>query len=360
MPIRASEIELEVKRQWLVVARRDAGKSTFFTRMETPILWIDADGKFRETLHLIKNGKIPGVVASDIIVVTADEIVADSKKSTPEKIRDLLDTWMPSQDGRSVKTIVVDTITPILAPLVAKAQADNDAGRNKNQSSAFKEKALQMKILFTAVNKWDTDVIWGAHIDDSQFNGKDVARMSITPAELGRLEKYLNARLRLEEKNGTYSAFVEMCGLRPELPKDAVAYSDPSGKLWYGMPEALEAAMYDIPKDEQVRIDNNAPELLPDGEAAVLWLVDQVDSNGERVFNHKKHAENTYKKVRLAVIEEYGEEWRKQGADMDTQKRVLTAALRAEIEQRIAEKNAIAEPEAPEVEVVPEPEALPE
>src|SRR5688572_29708686 len=112
-------------RHWVLVGYPGSGKSTFATQMKTPLLPIDADHRFEEVVHLAEG---------DVYELSSNP--ADS--ADPEAIVRLLNQNMPDS---GVKTVVIDSLTTIIAPKVVQAMMDNEAGKNKNRMAAFKDKA---------------------------------------------------------------------------------------------------------------------------------------------------------------------------------------------------------------------------
>ena len=51
--------------------------------------------------------------------------------------------------GAGVRTVVIDSLTAIIAPITTQAVAANDAGENKNRIAAFRDKALALRLLRT-------------------------------------------------------------------------------------------------------------------------------------------------------------------------------------------------------------------
>jgi len=92
------------RRLWGLYGFPGSGKSTFAARMRGPILAVDADHRFEEVTRLAGAG-----------VYGLSEAPADNV--TPERIAALLRANMPGSD---VKTICVDSLTAILAPLVTR------------------------------------------------------------------------------------------------------------------------------------------------------------------------------------------------------------------------------------------------
>ena len=109
-------------RHWALVGYPGSGKSTFAAQMDGPLLIVDADHRFSE---------VAGLAGGDVYEVSgnpADHVDAG-------RIAQLLAANMP---GAGVRTVVIDSLTSIIAPLVTQAVMDNDAGANKNRVVAFK------------------------------------------------------------------------------------------------------------------------------------------------------------------------------------------------------------------------------
>jgi len=257
------------RRLWGLYGFPGSGKSTFAARMRGPILAVDADHRFEEVTRLAGGN-----------VYALSEAPADNV--TPERIAALLRANMPGSD---VKTICVDSLTAILAPLVTRAILDNDAGRNKNRAAAFKDKALAMRLLQDAVTGWGTDCLWVWHLQegrDAQANEVETATVSRT--ELARLTRSLNMMLRVVEEHGRRGVHVDWAR-RGRL---GVTVWDASG-TWEGMPEAIEKAVYDgLTETDQKRIEATTPASFPNAAAAIAWGFEQG------CFQALEHARNAY------------------------------------------------------------------
>jgi len=261
------------RRLWGLYGFPGSGKSTFAARMRGPILAVDADHRFEEVTRLAGAG-----------VYGLSEAPADNV--TPERIAALLRANMPGSD---VKTICVDSLTAILAPLVTRAILDNDAGRNKNRAAAFKDKALAMRLLQDAVTGWGTDCLWVWHLQegrDAQANEVETATVSRT--ELARLTRSLNAMLRVVEDGGRRGIHVDWA----RRGRSGVTVWDASG-TWQGMPEAIERAVYDgLSESDRNKIEAATPASFPNAAAAIAWGQEQG------VFQAVQHARNAYDKLK--------------------------------------------------------------
>ena len=113
----------------------------------------------------------------------------------PDRIAAALRTNMP---GADVRTVIVDSLTAIMAPVVTGAILDNDAGRQKNKMASFKAKALAMRLLQDSIGAWGTDVLWIYHLQlgrDAQAN--EVTTATVSRTELARLTRSINLQLRI-------------------------------------------------------------------------------------------------------------------------------------------------------------------
>lgn len=214
------------RRQWALCGYPDSGKSTFAARMADTMLVIDADQRFDMVARLVQG-----------VVYTSD----DPKENVllPAIVQNLHEA-MPAEMP-DVQLIVVDSLTTIIAPLVSGAVLGNARGENKNRSAAFVEKAVAMRLLQDAVTRWGTDVLWVYHLQDGRDqNGKPHTTTSIPPTELARLQRSLNATLRIVlDRAGKRGIFVEWS----RAGRAGMTLWDDSGS-WVGMPEKIETAMY--------------------------------------------------------------------------------------------------------------------
>ena len=131
-------------RLWALTGYPGSGKSSFATQMRGPVLVVDADHRFTEVLAL----------AGERDVYRLSDEPTDN--THPDRIAEVLAENMPGSD---ISTIVVDSLTAIITPLIVQAMVDKDTGRAKNLAAAFRTKALAMRQLQDAVTRWGTDVL---------------------------------------------------------------------------------------------------------------------------------------------------------------------------------------------------------
>ncbi|MBN2003955.1 MAG: AAA family ATPase [Anaerolineae bacterium] len=276
MPFKKMEKPKYPPRLWALVGFPGSGKSTFAAQMRGPLLPIDADQRFIEVRAL-----------TDSEVYKLSDVAADN--GDPEQIAALLAANMP---GTQIGTIVVDSLTTIIAPLVTRAVIDNDAGRNKNRMAGFKDKALAMRMLQDAVSKWGTDCLWIYHLQEGRdAEAKKQTTATVSRTELARLMRSLNLQLEIVQdgaRRGVKVAWARRGRAHPEVP---VLWDD-SGK-WAGMPEKVEAAVYaGLSEQERQAIEQRTPTSFASPEAAIAWGVERG------AFRTIQHARNAYDKLK--------------------------------------------------------------
>jgi hypothetical protein len=236
--------------------------------MAGPLLVVDSDHRFQEVARL---------AAEDVYDVSDNpEDHADA-----ETIADLLKANIK---GSGVKTIVIDSLTSIISPLVVEAIMDNDAGRNTNRVSAFKDKALAMRLLQDSITGTGCNTLWIYHLRtglDAKANKVESTTVSVV--ELARLRRSLNMQLRVIEEGGRRGIKVEWarCG------NAGMTLWDDSG-VWADMPSKIESAVYaqGVKEVEGPRIMFNGP------EDAIAWGFEQG------CYRDAVHTKNSYEKLR--------------------------------------------------------------
>jgi hypothetical protein len=253
-------------RLWMLTARSGDGKSHFSMQMQCPILPIDADRK-------IIGAKQYAV--GDVYEFSANHADALSV----ERIATILDNNMPGSD---IATITIDSVTPILEPIIVEAM--EKAQSSKNKIAPFKAKADAIKKLTHALHKWGTDVLWIYHIEDSiDTSGNRTQRTSIPATELARIAKSVNMRLSIVRDG-------ERRGIRVDYAqhgKYGMTIWDDVGS-WRGMPERIEKAVY----ADGVLSAPADPTTFANPADAVAW------GFAQNCFRDAVHAKNAYDKVK--------------------------------------------------------------
>lgn len=270
MPFRTLTPNQYPPRQWAILGDPGSGKSTFAAQMAGPILVVDSDHRFQEVTRLAAGA-----------VYSVDTVGNDAESIAGELRANML--------GSGVRTIVVDSLTAIIGPLVVQAVLDNDAGRNKNKVAAYKPKAMAMRLLQDTITGWGTDTLWVYHTRQGlDGQARQVESTSISAVELARLRRSLNMTLRVDAHHGRHTITVEWAR-RGRYP---LTLEDESG-CWRGMPERIEAAVYDgLSEDEQDTIERSLPTSFSGPDAAISWGYEQG------CFRDAVHAANAYAELK--------------------------------------------------------------
>lgn len=260
-------------RQWALVGYPGSGKSTFASQMAGPLLVVDADHRFAEVARF----------AEEEVFQLSDE-PADNVNA--ERIAALLKENMT---GSGVRTVVIDSLTSILSPLIVEAILDNDAGRNKNRVASFKDKALAMRLLQDTITGWGVDTLWIYHLRTGlDGQAREVESTTISVVELARLRRSLNMQLRAIQDHERRGIHVEWA----RGGRSGLTLWDESG-CWRGMPEKIEAAVYGgLTTEEMSAFEEQAPGAFSGPEDAIAWGVEQG------CFRDTVHAKNAYDKLK--------------------------------------------------------------
>merc|ERR1711981_78698 len=158
-----------------------------------PKVVIDADHRFTEVLELSED---------DVFSLSDDP----QDNVDTDNIAKCLYQNMPNS---GVKTIIVDSLTAIITPIVVKAMLDKDKGRQKNLMAGFKEKAMAMRQLQDAVARWGTDCLWIYHLQDARDGkAREITKSTVSETEIARLTRSINMQLKIIEKDGKYGVEV--------------------------------------------------------------------------------------------------------------------------------------------------------
>jgi hypothetical protein len=215
-------------RLWALVGYPGSGKSTFATQMAGPVLVVDADHRFDEVLDLAI-GSVYELSNSPADNVDADRITAILAENMP---------------GSEVKTIVGDSLTAIITPLVVQAMVDKDEGRTNNLAAAFRVKALAMRQLQDAVTRWGCDTLWIYHLNDARdAKGKAHTRATVSQTELARLTRSINLQLEIVGGENGRRGIKVVWARRGR--SGMIIWDDDITGYWQGMPERIEAEVYD-------------------------------------------------------------------------------------------------------------------
>jgi hypothetical protein len=287
-------------RLWALVGYAGSGKSTFATQMHGPILVIDADHRFQEVLDL----------ADGRDVYELSDTATDN--TDPDRVAAILADNMP---GSEIGTIVVDSLTAIITPLVVQAMIDKEAGRAQNLAAAFRTKALAMRQLQDAVTRWATDVLWIYHLQDARdAQGKALSRATVSQTELARLTRSINMQLEIVQEGDKRGIKVVWA----RRGRQGMTIWDDSG-CWRGTPERIEEAVYSgLSEADQERIEQEIPDVFPSPDKAIAWGVERG------AFKALQHARNAYAKLKREAKPKDAKEMARLWV-ADVQARLMTA-----------------------------------
>ncbi len=273
MPFKKMDKAQFPPRQWALVGAPGAGKSSFAAQMVGPLLVVDSDHRFTEVARLAK----------DDVFMLSDE---PSDNVNAERIAALLKENMA---GSGIKTIVVDSLTSIITPLVVEAIMDNDAGRNKNRVSAFKDKALSLRLIQDTITGFGVNTLWIYHTREGlDGNAKKIESTSISVVELARLRRSLNMILKVIEQGDKRGIHIEWA----RRGRSGMTLWDDSG-CWKGFPEKIETAVYGgLTVEDMERIEDSAPASFASAEDAISWGFERG------AFRDAVHAKNSYDKLK--------------------------------------------------------------
>ena len=243
-------------RHWSLVGYPGSGKSTFAAQMRGPKVVIDSDHRFTEVLDLNDD---------DVFALSDDP----QDNVDTDNISRCLYQNMPNS---GVKTIIVDSLTAIITPIVVKVMLDKEKGRTRNLMAGMKEKAMAMRQLQDAVSRWGTDVLWIYHLQDARDGkAKEITRNSISETELSRLLRSINLQLKVVQTGNKRGIEV----LWARRGRSGITVWDETGN-WKNMPELIEKAVYDgLTQQEKEKIEAATPIVFPNAETAINWGYEQ-------------------------------------------------------------------------------------
>lgn len=258
------------RRQWSMVGDPGAGKSTFAAQMQGPLLTIDADHRF---------GEVATHAAGDVFTLSDDPEDHVDAERIAHRLKE-------NMHGSGVRTIIVDSLTAIITPLTTQAVMENDAGQHKNRVTAFKSKALALRLLQDTITGWGVDTLWIYHTRSGRDGqARPVISTTISTVELARLRRSLNMALRVEIADDGRRGITVDWARRGRYP---LTLWDESG-TFKDMPGRIEAAVYDgLSLADQNRIEQTTPTAFSGPDDAVAWGFEQG------CFRDAVHAQNAY------------------------------------------------------------------
>ena len=264
-----ADTQIRPARRWALVGFPGDGKSSFAAQMQTPILPIDVDGRFREVEHL----------ANGTVFALSEK---REENNDVQAIDRLLDENMPDS---GVRTIVVDSVTPLFQRITRRHQvAEHEGGVRGNKSAVHREKADVMALLGAAVTSYGTDTLFIWHLNGTNFNGQEKTTQSVSETERERLRKFLNAELHVVvDKNGRRG--IQVAWARSGHGTGQTIYDTQenfdAGSFWKGMPERLEALIYPAVVKGPAALAATAADnarTFANSEEAIAWGMTQLNA----------------------------------------------------------------------------------
>ncbi len=213
-------------RHWALIGRAQDGKSTLLAQLAQPLLVVDADQRFDQIMR----------TAPQMEAFALSENRGDN--CDVRRIDALLSQHMP---GSGIRTIAVDSLTPIISPLVQRGLMANRDGEKKNKADSWQEKAAAMKLFMDTVNRWGCDTIYVWHQEDGRDDkGNSQTKETVPPVERERLFRCLDVKLVLVRDGDARGVLVEWA----RSGRFGMTLWDEPGNMWRGMPERIEEAIY--------------------------------------------------------------------------------------------------------------------
>lgn len=308
-----------------ITGREQSGKSTFVGQWVKPGIAavIDTDGRFKNSVPANSQTEFFPISDKKEEMLDKDRIVAIMEKARPQ-IED------------ETSAIIVDTVTKLWEPLIAKIQKSG-----KTSVYAYKEKAELMKDLRAAFNLWKAEVIWVYHrklyYKDAGYDAKGnkvyelAERDTISDVEYSRLGADVDLSLEVVIDEGTGKRGVRVLRARKGGRTDFV-YWDESGN-WENVRQNLEQAVWGGLTEEQQTKSSLRDENFTTPQDAKRWAWEMSQNHGN-FFRDAVHASNTYDQLKKDLDAEYKERGEKLTA------RIMFESWKQEVFRREQEKLA--------------------
>ena len=155
--------------------------------------------------------------------------------------------------------------------------------------ASYKAKALALRLLQDAVTAWGTDTLWIYHTRQGlDGHAREVESTTISAVDLARLRRSLNMTLRVIAHGDKRGIVVDWA----RRGRSGITLWDETG-AWRGMPERIEAAVYDgLTQTEQEAMEKAIPTKFSGPNAAIAWGFEMG------AFRDAVHAANAYELVK--------------------------------------------------------------
>lgn len=213
-----------IPRRWCIYGPAGSGKSTLIPALLQPVLVIDADQRIAEIVNQMAD--VPNLYSFSENPEDHTDI---------ERICELIKTEVNECDARS---IVVDSLTTLINPIIQKALLEAKDPDTKNRSSPYVRKSALLKMLQDTLTQTGRDIFYIWHKERGNFNGQDEWKHTVSEYERERLRRSSNAMLETFVEGGKFGIRIDWsrAGLQD------VTFRDKEG-FWEGIPEQIDAAL---------------------------------------------------------------------------------------------------------------------
>lgn len=194
-----------------------------------------------------------------------------------------------SLPGSPCKTLVVDSLTSLIGPIVNNTLLEIEQGEHKNRAAAWKDKATAYKAILDAAISSGLDFALIYHVGEARdAKANLIERATVSQTELIRMRRALNMILRVDANNSRRSVTIEWA----RRGRSGITLADTTG-CWRNMPELIEKAVYDgLTDDQMAAMEMATPTSFSGPDAAIAWGFEQG------VFKDACHAQNCYNEVK--------------------------------------------------------------
>lgn len=280
----------------IIKGREKSGKSSFVSEWVKPgvAVVIDADGRFQDSVPENSNTTFYPMSDTKEDMIEVDRIVKTMDRALPII-------------GSETTTIIVDTLTKILSPIIDGIQ------KSSSNVYGYAPKAKAMKDLRSCFNKWNAETIWVYHRslyyreikkDDGRKDYVLDEKNSLSNIEYSRIGADITLTLDLLVDENTQKRGVKV--LEARKGRQGFTYWDESG-TWQDVRKNLEELIWGgLTKVEQDKMEDMRDEVLLSSEHAQKWAWEFSGKNGN-FFSDAVHVENAYNKCKSQVEADYKE-----------------------------------------------------
>lgn len=215
-----------IPRRWCIYGPSGSGKSSLIPALLQPVLVIDADQRIAEIVSRLAD-------TPEIYSFSDDP----EDHTNIERICDLIKQEVTQCDAKS---IVVDSLTTLINPIIQRALLQSKDPETRNRSLPYVRKSALMKLLQDCLTSTGRDIFYLWHKERGNFNGQDQWNHTVSEYERDRLKRSSNAMLETVHEGGRF-------GLRVDWSRaglEGSVFWDSEG-FWEGIPEQIDKALAD-------------------------------------------------------------------------------------------------------------------